>query len=172
MKKLTRMQYKDFVFPQNPAEIKVESAGLQTVRSVNGETPFVNGISRKPIVVSGEGSFYGEDAVANALELQNFLSSPDSGWLIVPASPPIKAFLTSFSSVCNAVKNCVFYSFTFTEDCSHRKYGGNPNYTYAQVGENLFDVAYRTGVSIDKIMEVNDYETPFSVSNQNKVMLR
>ncbi len=171
MKQLTRMQYKDFVFPQNPAEIKVESSGLQTVKSVNGETPFVNGGGRKPVVVSGEGSFYGDNAVTDALSLQHFLSSSESGWLIVPASPPIKAFLTSFSSVCNAVKNCVFYTFTFTEDCSHKKYGGNPKYTYAQVDENLFDVSRRTGVSIDKIMEVNDFETPFSVRNQNRVML-
>ena len=172
MHRMIKMRYKDFEFDQNPAQIKVASAGIQAVHPVTGAVSVVDGICRKPTVVSGKGSFFGTDAVCRALLLRELLFSQESGWLFVPSAPPMRAFFTDFTSECNTQKNCVLYTFAFTEDCSERKEKFDFGYTVAEAEENAFDIANRTGVSVDAIMRCNSYPTPFDVQKGDQVMLQ
>ena len=52
--------------------------------------------------------------------------------------------------------------------------GGEENfgYTLAAENENLFDIAARTGVGIEKIIDFNSFEEPFSVREGDRVWLK
>lgn len=171
MKELEKMQYKSFVFPSNPSKLKTTgSRRLKQVPVITGGTKVFNA-SAAPIKISGSGHFFGGLSVQNADKLHHLLSENDSGWLFVPNSVPICAFFESFETVCDTKNNCVSYKFSFIEDCSNRKYMHDFGYTVAQDGENVFDIAYRTKSSVDRIMEKNEFITPFDVPSGGKVVL-
>lgn len=171
MQPLLKMRYKNFSFTQNPAVIKVISDSIQTVHPVYCGTPVVGGVCRKPTIISGSGSLFGKAAVESALLLHRLSMCLDSGWLFVPCAAPMSAFFTAFSYECNAQKDCVLYTFSFTEDCSARRPEYAFGYTLAEEGENAFDIANRMGVSVDAIMERNCLLSPFAVQCGDKVVL-
>jgi hypothetical protein len=59
----------------------------------------------------------------------------------------------------------------FVEDSKQKNPTFNFKFTYALAGENIFDIANRTNVSLKQIVESNDYEDLFAVKEGDKVML-
>ena len=83
----------------------------------------------------------------------------------------MRAYLTRFDYTCATARDGVQYSFTFTEDCDpaprYAPYGS----TRVRQGENAFDIAARTGVSIDTIVALNRLASPFDLTPGGKVVL-
>ena len=83
----------------------------------------------------------------------------------------MRAYLTRFDYTCTTARDGVQYSFTFTEDCDpaprYAPYGG----TRVRQGENAFDIAARTGVSVDTIVALNRLASPFDLTPGEKVVL-
>ena len=166
-----RMKYKDFIFPSNPKSVKVLSSVNCSEKSVYGKNSDVQGVSVNPSVITGNGEFYFEKGEDSCCYLMHLLHQATSGWLFVPSSPPMKAFLTQFTFEKNAQKGCYTYSFEFKEDCTDKSETVSSAQTIAKKGENAFEIANRCNVSVSRIMRLNDLRTPFDVKEGDVVML-
>lgn len=167
-----KMRFKDFEFPANPAVIKTEfSANVREDPLFQSDSAIYN-ISRNAAVISGEGCFWGEERFTASALLKKLHNSSESGWLFLPDGGCFNAFFTSLSLEEDAKKGCVSYSFSFTENCLHVKDEYDFGFTLALEGENMFDIAHRCGVAIETLMRLNDYKTPFSVKEGDRVVLK
>ena len=68
---------------------------------------------------------------------------------------PMRAYLTRFDYTCTTARDGVQYSFTFTEDCDRAPRYAPYGSTRVRQGENAFDIAARTGVSVDTIVALS-----------------
>lgn len=166
-----RMRYKNFEFPSNPSEIEILSSSACSSKSEIQGGSIVENVSVNPTVVSGSGEFYGEGSEEYCARLQNMLRDRESGWLFAPSAPPIKAFFTEFKFGRNNKKNSVSYTFCFTEDCTNKKAYIPPESITACEGDNAFEIANRFGVSVNDIMRLNDFKTPFDINKGDRVVL-
>ena len=103
--------------------------------------------------------------------LRRLLLPGQAHWLFAPGAEPMRAYLTRFDYTCTTARDGVQYSFTFTEDCDpaprYAPYGS----TRVRQGENAFDIAARTGVSVDTIVALNRLASPFDLTPGEKVVL-
>lgn len=167
-----KLKYKSLEFPVNPASIEVVSTTNCTSKSVFGKNSVVENVSVNPIIVTGEGAFYGERFEDFCAELQNALKNKGSGWLLIPSAPPIKAFFTELKFKKSSKRNFVLYSFKFTEECSDRKAEKEFSYIFADKNENAFEIAGRYNVDVNEIMRLNDFKSPFDISEGDRVVLK
>ncbi|MCI9112220.1 MAG: LysM peptidoglycan-binding domain-containing protein [Eubacterium sp.] len=169
---MMKMKYKDFEFPSNPSVLKVELSDNVVEKPLFGSDSAVYSISHNAALISGEGCFWGKDGIVFSRELKALQKSSSSGWLFLPDGGCYNAFLTALTVKEDARKGCVFYTFSFTENCNHKKDEFDFGFTYALENENMFDISHRCGVEIERLMQLNNIETPFSVSVGDKVVLR
>ena len=167
-----KMKFKDFEFPSNPAVIRTKLSSNVRENPLFQRDSAVYNISRNATVISGEGSFWGEERFTASALLKKLRSSNSSGWLFLPDGSCYNAFFTSLTVEENAKKGCVSYSFSFTENCAHVKEEYDFGFTLALENENMFDIAHRCGVAVETLMRLNDFKTPFSVKEGDKVVLR
>lgn len=167
-----KLKYKSFEFPSNPEKLEVLSSTNCSSSAVPDKNSAVQNVSVNPVIVKGSGEFYGNTCEETAAFLQNMLRDKTSGWLLLPFSIPVKAFFTSFEFCKRSSKNSVLYSFEFTEDCSGRMAERIFKYTFAEKGENAFEIANRCNVSVNDIMLFNNFKTPFDISAGDRVVLR
>ncbi len=170
--KSIKMSYRGFCFEVNPKTVKVEFKRAQSTAVIPRHRARTEEICELPAVISGTGRLYGSDARA---KMQGFLSAYKKGgaaYLFSPVFPPVKAYFTSLTFSVNAEEDCIEYAFSFKEAESKKRGSFDFGYTLAEDGENLFDIAYRTGVSIEKIIALNGFEDPFSVTEGEKVWLK
>ncbi len=172
MMKDFKMRFKDFVFPSNPTKIEICAKRDIATNSVYDNASVTQNIAPKPIVVSGKGTFYGKDAEKVCSYLSHLVKLGSSGMLHYPSLYPIDAFFEEFSYSQNALKDGFDYSFSFVENCSGEKEKIDLDYTFLSDDENLFAVAKRVGVSIDTIMELNDFDSPFYQGVNERVKIR
>ena len=172
MTQIINMSYKGFVFGVNPKSVQLElSKSIETA-----QTPFkhtkTSEITKEPSVIKGSGVFTGEDAAQKAYELGVLFQSDGSAYLFSPVLPPLKAFFSRLKTSAASGEGSVEFEFEFTEDCTSKKRNAPFTYTYAAEGENLFDIANRTGVSVEKIAKINDFKDVFSITEGDKVWLK
>lgn len=167
-----RMKYKNFEFPSNPRKIEILSSSACSSKSELNGCSVVENVTVNPIVVIGEGEFFGDGGEEYCARLQNMLRDRVSGWLFVPSAPPIKAFFTEFKFGKNNKKNAVSYSFRFTEDCMDKVARVQPEYITACEGDNAFELANHFDVSVNDIMHLNDFKSPFDIKAGDRVVLR
>ena len=149
MQALMRMRFGPYTFLQNPAQLQVENRALQ----------------------QEERLLSGGVCVTPAQVLRRLLLPGQAHWLFAPGAEPMRAYLTRFDYTCTTARDGVQYSFTFTEDCDpaprYAPYGS----TRVRQGENAFDIAARTGVSVDTIVARNRLASPFDLTPGEKVVL-
>lgn len=165
------MKYKDFEFPTNPSKIEVQAERNISVKPSLNRKWVNQNVSENPVKITGSGIFYGDSAQTICNELQRLVSEESSGWLFAPTIEPVKAFFESFTYSKDTSKNRLDYSFIFKEDMRGRNAKHHFSFTYADENENAFDIANRTGVSVNKIMEINDFSSPFEIEQGSKVRL-
>ena len=166
------MIFNGYTFPSNPRTIKVQSSTNYNVSSVFGENSDVQNISVNPTIVSGEGEFFGEKGEQYCEFLMHMLKTRRAGDLILPREHGMTAYLTDFSYSKNAERNSVSYSFKFVESCTSRLENRDFCCVIAKDGENAFDIANRCNVSVNAIMQKNDFITPFSIKSGDRVVIR
>lgn len=165
------MNYKGFCFNANPAYIKAEYSKNIASKTVLFKSSKQQEISFKAAKIKGKGKFVGTDAGEKAHELIKVFRSKGSAFLFSPDLPPMTAYFSALDISYNAVENCVDYSFEFIEDSNAKNPVRNFGYTFALDGENLYDIANRTSVGVDKLFKCNNYPDLFSVSKGDKVWL-
>lgn len=167
-----RMKFGDFEFPSNPKTIKAEISSFVAYNTVYGGKSKAEKITDKPTVISGNGIFFSENGVEYCQRLSRMMKSDKSSWLFCPGVYPIKAFLSDFSYQLDSKKSGVYYSFSFTEDCTKVSAEKELLFTVAEENENAFDIADRCGVSVDDIMRLNDVATPFDIASGGRIRIR
>ena len=169
--KMIKMSYKGCTLDVNPRTISAEMKKSVAVKPV----PFFHGrvqeVCSLPMVISGEGSFIGKDAEAQAFSLMRLFKSKGSAYLFAPCFSPVRAYFTELKLFSNAEKGCVDYTFRFVEDCQNKNDKIDFGFTYALGGENLYDIANRTGVPVETLFQRNDYKDLFCVTEGDKVWL-
>lgn len=172
MAEMIRMSYKDVEFLSNPEVINISlSANISEKPLLNSDSA-VNNVSRNAVVISGSGCFWGKAALSAARELKSLQRSSSSGWLFLPDGSCYDAFFSSLTIKEEAQKDCVSYSFSFIENCNHTSAEYDFGFTYAEEGENMFDIAHRCSVKIEKLMQLNNFKTPFCINAGDRVVLK
>lgn len=166
------MKYKEYEFPANPCSVKVESK-----REIN-KTPLldkgtaVEDICTQGVVISGSGELYGNNAAEECMYLSRLFKQNGAGWLICPCAAAMPAYFTAFSYEVSATKNSACFHFEFTQAYDTAQYYADTDYTFAQEGENVFDIASRAGISVSRLMELNTFENAFAVSAGERVKIK
>lgn len=168
---LAKMKYKDFEFPINPGEIEIKYSRKISEKSLIDSDTSVYNFCKNPSVISGSGKFFGKSANEYLNHLCYLNKNSESGWLFLPNGECFDAFFKDLYIKQNSKEESVFYSFVFIENCHHKSVNEKLDFTTVKKNENLFDVANRCGVLIEKIMENNDYKTPFDVKKGDEVKL-
>ncbi len=166
-----KMTYKGFVFDVNPSCIKTEMSRKTAQKTILFSTFKTQDMGFEPVKISGKGCFFGDNAKENACELMRVFKMKGSAYLFVPNFPPIRAVFNKLNVSFNSDKNCADYSFEFVEDSVGKNSRFDFNYTYAFENENLYDIANRTNVNVDKIFSCNEFENIFDVKGGDKVWL-
>ena len=169
--KLIKMSYKGLTFNVNPSTVKIDFSKNISYRSIPFICSKAQEINHLPTVISGSGKFTGDNADEYAMRLEKTFRSTGSAYLFIPDATPIKAFFKGLSISYDSREGSVSYSFEFVEDCQGKKNEYDFNFTYAVKGENLYDVANRTGVDVGRIFELNEYQDLFSVKKGEKIWL-
>lgn len=169
---MIKMKFGDFEFPCNPRSVKTEvSKNLKQQVLIENEGAVFH-ISHNAAVIKCEGSFWGEGREKFADSLKILCRRAEHGWLFLPDGSCYDAYLASVSFDEDARRDCISYSAVFIENESGKKSGYDFGFTYAENGENMFDIAHRCGKSIESLMALNDFATPFSVSQGDRVVLK
>ncbi|MDE5964006.1 MAG: LysM peptidoglycan-binding domain-containing protein [Eubacterium sp.] len=166
-----KMKFKDFTFPSNPKEIKINISSNIQSKGVYGGSSTTENVSVNPIIISGKGEFFDDNAEELCLYLQHMLRDKTAGELMLPSSAGLNAFLTEFTYSKNCRKGSTEYYFVFTESCNKTNNKRKTNYTIAEKNENAFEIAGRCNISVSDIMSLNDFQTPFSINEGDRVVL-
>ena len=106
---MTELQYKTFVWPQNPAEFQILSqrdAVLDPDKNFTGPGTLHQ-------VIQGEGTFVGPSAYADFKQLAALIHDSTPGALVHPVWGTFQAYLMDLSCIQEPEENCVKYRFTF-----------------------------------------------------------
>lgn len=167
-----KMRFGSFIFPANPKSLEICSNTNVSINPVFSANSSVQNVSVNPVIVKGNGEFFGNNAEELCNCLQHMLKTKESGILILPTTVGMNAYLTDFTFSRSADKSSIYYSFVFTECCDNKSERRNFYYTSALLGENAFMIANRCGVSVNDIMRNNDFKTPFDIQEGDRVVLR
>lgn len=171
MQALMRMRFGPFTFLQNPRWLQVQSRGVENQQRLLSGGVCVTSAGRQATVINGKGCWYGQRALELAQALRRMVLPGKAYWLFAPGAEPMQAYLTKFDYACTTARDGVEYSFTFTENCDwsprYAPYGS----TVVRAGETAFDVAARTGVSVDIVVERNRLSSPFDLTEGERLVL-
>lgn len=170
--KSNKMMFKDYVFDKNPEKILVKTSKNITKTKIPDGVTVVRENSSNCAVVTGNGKIFGSDCIIKAYRLKTLHKRKGAGKLCIPNMDAFDAIFSELTYEYNSEKNYVSYSFRFDEVETEKKDNCFFTYTFANSGENAFDVSARTGISIDKIMMLNNFKSPFDIAEGDKVIIK
>ena len=145
------------MWEHNPLEVTVSHENKNGIVTLGmyGERQ-LEGV-RKCTVIKGKGELVGENCVKTYEKLSALFKEKKSGILTVPGLAPIRAQFCELSAQATTVPDVITYSFTFKECESFENYIAKKEKYIAKKGENLFDISYSEGVSLDTLVELNPH---------------
>ena len=108
------LSFKEFVFPQNPHTYQEKSFREPHFHTESGTT-YYDGMGKMQRIISGSGTFCGEDAYAQFKQLQLLMENGEPGNLEHPIWGIRKCYLTKLEMTQEARENVVSYNFEFTQ---------------------------------------------------------
>lgn len=116
---MNKMQFRGFVFPQNPEKITITSANKIDTHHLPGygEVSCFNGKQIRKITCNG--SFFGNSSSTPSSNMQELLSMADNesaGMLYLPGLKPTFAFLKEASFFCIEDGRILPYTLVFYEE--------------------------------------------------------
>ena len=111
---MDKLIYKTFVWPQNPHTYKEESIRQPHFFTVDHQT-YYEGMGQMQRIITGEGTFFGENAISDFQELANLFENGDPGNLQHPQWGIRYCYFTRLELTQEPKENCVSYRFEFTQ---------------------------------------------------------
>lgn len=166
-----QMRYKGCTLSINPDNISMRLSKKINRVVVPFKKTRTQEICHNPCIISGSGILVGEDTQQQAYSLLSCYRSKGADYLFLPLLPPLKMHFTALRFSADADSDGIRYSFEFTEEPSDKKLTRNNRYTLVRAGENLFDVANRTGYPVEYLAEQNHFRNLFAVNEGDTVWL-
>lgn len=168
---LTAMRYGNYTWPSNPCDIKISMTRKMSHSFLPGKYELCDEIANGARVVKGEGVFAGENAYSEMMRLKYLFDTVHCAELYVPQLDVMDAYFVSLEIVGETKKDFVRYAFEFVEKVREKKKHQFFTTATVQKDENLFDVAHRTGVSIEEIARLNEIKDAFCVKEGDVVKI-
>lgn len=156
MRTTDKMSFGDFVFFQNPEKIEIVSKRKIAKKEIpnNCDTVWDFGYGGRSI--KGKGEFFGSDCVEQFKYLHDVMKHGGVHALYIPGVGKINAVFNNLTMLGEDHENAVSYSFVFTEVCSRKAlFDDTVKEISAQDGECLWDIAFRTGIEVEKLLQAN-----------------
>ncbi|MBR5272476.1 MAG: hypothetical protein IKU25_03665 [Clostridia bacterium] len=168
------MRFKDFVWPINPAEISFSTKN--TVKELNllyGGCILQN-LGRQPKIISGKGTFTGENAFFWFSELEKLFAQNTSGILLISGIAPCNATFTKLKMLGQPAKDTVQYEFVFVEDIGEIESNSTQScYVVLSCGQNLWHISNLHCVAIETLMKLNPFiPSPWEVKQGDVVRIK
>lgn len=111
---MANLQYKTFVFPQNPSTYTQRVLRTAVYQETDtGEFNFT-GLSGVKRTITGTGVFTGPEAASHYLQLEELATKASPGDLIHPVFGTYKCYLTQVKLTQQPEENVICYQFVFT----------------------------------------------------------
>lgn len=151
-----KMSFGDFVFFQNPEKIEIIANRKIAKKEIPDGHDAVWDFGYGGRTVKGNGEFFGEDCTEQFKCLHDVMKRGGVHALYIPGVGKINAVFGSLTMLEEDHENAVSYAFVFTEVCGGEAIPDDTGKeTFVREGECLWDIAYRTGIEVEKLLEAN-----------------
>ncbi len=108
------ISFRSFVWPQNPEQYQEQTSRTPIYQTESGITYFT-GMSELKRVITGSGTFFGEDAYSQFTQLQKLMEEGTAGDLYHPLLGIRYCYFTGLEVSQESRENAVHYRFEFTQ---------------------------------------------------------
>lgn len=151
---LVPMRFKGVEWHHNPREITFSCEnGVYEHKAPFGKA-YIQNTGRRNMVIRGEGELYGADCDAQFARLFELFKSGGEGILAIPKLSSVYAVFESLKIKGYPKPDVLTYSFVFRE-VMEKAADDFPAVYCAEEGETLWDVSYRFGIVIDRLVALN-----------------
>lgn len=152
---ISNMRFGGFEWEHNPLSVQISYSKGFKVHNLCLQKNIAYPLGRKLRVVKGKGEFAGKGCIERYKELARVFAKGQKALLSLPFEVPFEAFFTELSLVAQPSPDLCEYTFEFLEAQTGSAVSIPECYVPEQQGETLFDVAYKFGVSVDKLAQLN-----------------
>lgn len=167
-----QMRYKGCTLNVNPEKISMRLSKKLSSTVIPFKKTKTQEVCHNPCVISGSGVLTGAEAQQQAYALLRCYRSKGADYLFSPYLPPLRMHFTALHFHAGADMESIYYSFEFKEEPSGKQLTRANRYTLVRAGENLFDIANRTGYPVEYLAEHNNFRNLFALQEGDTVWLR
>lgn len=151
------MRFMGYTLHHNPHTLDVTNIANVIQQNIPHSWAITQNTGNSPIVVKGDGVFYGDNAFKQYMKLKAIEEKCEVGVLSVSGINPFYAFLSQLRLKCTPIDDYVEYSFMFVEAPNHNNKENStaPTQYTAEDNQNLWDIAFKLGVSVDDLIKLN-----------------
>lgn len=153
---LVPMRFKGVEWRHNPREIAFLCEKNVNRLHAPFDREYIQETGKKNMVIKGEGELYGNDCGEQFQSLLRLFKSGGSGVLSISALGTLQAVFESLSVKGIPKPDVLQYGFVFREVSEAETRDVIEAYTAAD-GETLWDVSYRFGIVIDRLIALNPW---------------
>jgi hypothetical protein len=151
------MRFMGYTLHHNPHTLEVTNASNVIQHIIPNSVAITQSIGNNPIVIKGDGAFYGENAFEQYMRLKDIGEKCRVGVLSVSGVNPFYAYLSQMKLKCTPVDDYVEYSFMFVEAPNYQEKENStaPTEYTVKSNQSLWDIAHSIGVSSDTLLALN-----------------
>ncbi len=156
---LAVMRFGGTSFHHNPKTLAVQYEKQLAANSLVSGKTILQRTTENPVSISGTGELYGTSCFEQWNTLLSLYAGHARGVLTVPEVGAFVAVLSQLKLSAQPVEDVLTFSFTFTvtDNPNEAATVSTEEYTVAETGETLWDIAYRTDVPIDNLVTLNPW---------------
>lgn len=154
--KLVPMRFKGVEWHHNPREISFEcDKEINELKAPYGNA-YIQNMGRKNMKISGTGELYGEDCLEQFNRLLKLFKEGGQGVLAIAHMTPMFAVFENINVIGEPIPDVLTYSFVFREVMENKRDEVQTSHL-AENSENLWDISYKYGISIDALVKLNPH---------------
>ena len=153
---LVPMRFKGVEWHHNPREISFTCE--QSVNELGAPfgKAYIQNTGRKNTVIRGEGELYGDDCAEQFARLLKLFKEGGAGILAIPKLGAVYAVFENLKLKGYPKPDVLTYSFVFRE-VMEKAADNFPKTCQAAAGDTLWDISYRIGKPIDRLIALNPW---------------
>ena len=151
---LVPMRFKGVEWHHNPREIAFSCAKSLSEHQAPFGKAYIQNTGRKNLVIEGEGELFGADCDEQFRRLLRLFREGGSGVLAIPKLGTLHAVFEKLSVKGYPKPDVLCYRFVFREVMEKTRDDAPDRYVCGE-GETLWDVSYRFGAVIDRLVALN-----------------
>lgn len=172
---LSAMQFRDFIWPNNPHSYSIRYTRKTAALKYPGGTYCLQNLGRSYRIMEGEGEFFGKDAYQTFGRLANEFYSGGCGLLRHPVWQAAQALFVSLELTQKPMDDYVAYRFVFYElpGAAQDAQAAQTEETAALLpGQTLWSFCSARGLSMEALLRVNpELSNPSEVEEGRTVRL-